>query len=126
MSDLLHSWGKSWQLPMPHWDLVASVYYFTGVKGGASSLHMHERKANLFVVTHGILCVTVQGKDHLLISGQSIVVQPGEPHRMRFVTDASGYELYYPTANQRVSQDDIVRLEPGITPDGKVYQQWQA
>jgi quercetin dioxygenase-like cupin family protein len=120
-----HAWGRSRLL---HSEPATALYAFSGTKGGASSLHLHERKANVFILEDGILEIDVDGMKRRLYANQAMVVPAGVPHRMTFVDDASGYELYYPTGSSDavVDHDDIVRLEPGWTPDGQEHREWKA
>lgn len=123
MSDKIeHAWGTSRLLG----DTGGSaIYSFIGDAGGSSSYHLHEYKANVFIVLKGILELDVDRAKRRLYAGQSFTVPIGVAHRMTFITEVAGLEVYY-TLTGDVDLKDIVRIEPGWTPDGQKYQQWQA
>ena len=118
-----HAWGASHLLGNYG---SSAIYSFGGLAGGASSFHLHEHKANVFVVLDGILELDVDRAKRRLYTGQSFTVPIGVGHRMTFVTDVVGLEIYYTLKGDEIDPKDIIRLEPGWTPDGKKYQQWQA
>lgn len=43
-------------------------------------LHMHKRKEETFLVLHGDLVLTIDGKEHILTPGEQITVFPGQWH----------------------------------------------
>jgi mannose-6-phosphate isomerase-like protein (cupin superfamily) len=118
-----HAWGRSWLYLV---ESGMTLYRFTGMAGGASSYHLHENKVNVFVVMKGILEIDVDRAKRRIYGGQSFTVPIGAPHRMTFITDVLGFELYYTVKGDEIEAKDIIRLDPGWTPDGKKYQQWQA
>ena len=88
--------------------------------GGFSSIHLHERKYNQFVVTLGTLAVNyfdeqnrhVRGE--LVATGDSLIVQPMERHQFFAETTVHGYEVYW-GKDGKVDPEDIVRFsENGI------------
>lgn len=112
---LTHAWGRSWLL---HSDDRTALFRFEGRKGGASSLHYHEGKDNIFIVTRGALKVAFNGFEVLVGPGQSVRVPAWVPHRMRMLADVAGYELYEAAGEDALRLEDITRLEPGWTPEG--------
>lgn len=118
-----HAWGESWRAEGQN---ACHVFRFEGKRGGASSLHLHEFKTNVFVVERGILELRIDGMTRRLYPGQSCSVAPGTSHRMVFVTNAEGYEFYYSPFGTTVMANDIIRIDPGWTPQGQQFQQWEA
>jgi len=91
-----------------------------GVAGGASSLHTHRDKANLFHVLHGF--VEIHGEQGKLITLDKhrhpvFVAPPRMVHRMVFQTDAILFEVYTPGLNRTVQLEDIQRLDHGRYPE---------
>jgi quercetin dioxygenase-like cupin family protein len=123
MTRLEHAWGESFQLVG---GFEAALFRFRGKKGGASSLHLHEHKVNVFIVSEGILEIEYDGLSQRLYPGKTLAIPAGTPHRMTFLTDAAGYELYYAVDEVGVVLGDIKRLQPGWTPEGEEYRKWQA
>ena len=73
------------------------------------SLHVHDHKANLFLVLTGRLSVIVEKNDYALVDvtelgpGQWTIVWPGEYHRFETgVDNAEAIEVYFP---QPVGED---------------------
>jgi quercetin dioxygenase-like cupin family protein len=92
-----------------------ALVQFSAEEGGRSSLHYHDRKNNIVIVTSGI--VEIYAADCRLMrrleAGEMFVVHNGVPHQLRFVTDAQGYEIFTPSAGGPINMDDIVRKEDG-------------
>jgi len=85
-----------------------------GTAGGASSLHVHRGKANLFLCVEG--AIEVWSRDGLIASlreGDCCCVPAGEPHRMVWLSSGVVLELYRSTGGRPIDLGDIDRLEPG-------------
>lgn len=114
-----HSWGSSRHLVVTdQFDLAVA----SGHAGGASSLHVHHGKHNVFLIRIGTVEIT-GAEDELLARldpQQAYTVPAGLPHRMQFVTDAVLYEFYYPVEdNGGIDLDDIQRFDAGWEPGAK-------
>lgn len=124
-------WGKSQHLYIcQNTDLALAL----GRAGGASSLHVHRDKHNIFVVQFGVIELWGPGEkfiaqvagpgDAHIVSRMSehpyvqtaYMVPAGVPHRMVFLTDARLHELYQAVLGRMLDLDDIERLEPGWKP----------
>jgi oxalate decarboxylase/phosphoglucose isomerase-like protein (cupin superfamily) len=91
-----------------------------GVAGGASSLHTHRDKSNLFHVLHGF--VEIYGTEGKIVTLDKhrhpvFVAPPGMVHRMVFQSDAILFEVYTAALNRTVQLDDIQRLDDGRYPE---------
>jgi len=92
--------------------------------GGYSSIHLHERKVNQFVVSSGTLCVTCFDSDlkqtrHRDVTDAShFQVTPCVRHQFIAVTDVEGYEVYWSQPSSSVlDPDDIIRFSAnGVIP----------
>lgn len=111
-----HKWGVSRHLVVTErFDLA----FAEGHAGGASSMHTHRRKHNVFMVLVGT--VEIHGVDGLLVRlnpHESYTAPANLPHRMVFVTNANLYELYYQVDDNGGTIDlgDIQRLDDGWKP----------
>lgn len=81
--------------------------------GQSHPLHMHKRKEETFLVIHGELLITIDGKQHNLTPGEQITVYPGQWHEF---TSVSGciFEEISTTAHKEDSfykDPDIANLE---------------
>ena len=89
-----------------------------GRAGGASSLHLHRGKSNLFFVQKGVLDVFVGGGlFRRLTADESVCIPANVKHRMAFVTDCEAVEVYCATdAGVPLVRTDIVRFDTGWKP----------
>jgi len=112
-----HTWGTSRHLVVTE---QFDVAHAIGTARGASSLHVHHSKHNVFLVLTGT--VEILGADNEVLTRinphESYTAPAGVPHRMAFVTDATLYEFYYPVDDNGGTIDlaDIQRLDPGWEP----------
>lgn len=60
--------------------------------GESASEHMHEDAYEIFYCVRGEVIFRVSGREVSLIGGGCIVIEPGEPHSTRAITEA---ELLY-------------------------------
>ncbi len=112
-----HTWGVSRHLLVTEkFDLALAE----GHAGGASSMHTHRRKHNVFLVLTGMVAIIGADGEPLADLGphESYTAPANLPHRMVFVTGATLYELYYPTDDNGgiIDLDDIQRLDGGWKP----------
>lgn len=112
-------WGRSRHLLItPAVDLALAI----GKAGGSSSLHVHHRKTNTFVVSRGVVVIRyflVSGEEEQtkrLEAGDSWTCPAGIAHRMAFETDAVLHELYTPQPGHPLDLGDIQRLRHGWGP----------
>ena len=81
--------------------------------GFQSSLHYHRQKKETFIVRYGACSLEVHKKDrmqlHKLATGDSITLQPGQPHRFWVETQHEECVIYEVSTHH--SDDDVVRLE---------------
>lgn len=99
----------------------AAVSILDTLKGGYCSRHFHSQRVNRFVVHTGVINVveydpggTVEVSRTKLQSGDMHDVEAGVVHRFEVVEPGLVVEIYYPSRPQdRVSQDDIIRLDLG-------------
>lgn len=90
------------------------------LKGGYSSVHKHNHKANVFVVHAGSVIIDSYGGEpsepyvpitrKQLGPGQSLVVLPGEFHRFYALDNSILSEVYFCNDSTPVSWNDIERL----------------
>ncbi len=112
-----HTWGTSRHIVVTEkFDLA----YAEGHAGGASSMHTHRNKHNVFLVLTGEVLIEGADGDPLavLCPHTAYTAKAGVPHRMVFLTDATLYELYYPVDENGGTIDlgDIQRLDKGWKP----------
>ncbi len=114
-----HPWGTSKHLVVTE---RFDVAYAEGKAGGASSMHVHDHKHNVFVCLTGI--VEIRGVDEAVLAElrprESYTAPAGLYHRMVFVTDATLYEFYCPVDDNgggTIDLADIHRIDGGWTPD---------
>ena len=111
---LRHLWGTSVKV-FDRSDL--ELWHLRGNAGGASSLHRHEKKANAFHCTRGVLRVIQLPADNrqkidILHPGASVSVAVGIPHRLIWDVDGEAYETY----TGEIIEGDIERMAPGWRP----------
>jgi len=79
---------------------VGETHYIEFKKGGFCSIHLHERKTNLFFVISGRLKISLwpEGDDledvTILEAGQSTTIPVGVKHKFEGLTDGSAIEVY--------------------------------
>jgi D-lyxose ketol-isomerase len=83
-------------------------------RGFQSSLHYHKKKKETFLVRYGTCTLEVHKKDvrqlHQLSTGDSFVLQPGQPHRFWVEATAADNCVVYEVSTHH-DDDDVVRLE---------------
>jgi mannose-6-phosphate isomerase-like protein (cupin superfamily) len=109
----IHLWGQSTTL---HVDGETELVRCAGYAGGASSLHLHRRKFNTFMLVSGKMRLSIEETDVIMSGGDSFTVRPGVRHRMAFVTDALLFELYAAIPGGSIEPGDIVRFDEGRKP----------
>jgi mannose-6-phosphate isomerase-like protein (cupin superfamily) len=118
-----HLWGFSTKLYLD--DRIMLTRMWAGEGGGASSLHLHERRHNLFQLSRGVIIVSVEefqpGKmrHHYLRPGHAIMVPAGQKHRLTVVEPMEGVELYLASDAQPIDPGDIHRFDEGWRPGDK-------
>ena len=119
-----HAWGKSRSI---YCDGKIQVDLIRGWDGGASSLHCHHFKHNLFIVLAGGISLTDEGGDetHLLkgdVGSNSALIRAGDWHRMTFTAHTTAIEVYMSTAEIPILDPvatmyaDIERKDVGVEP----------
>lgn len=110
-------WGWSW--PRVRNELV-EIVDIEVVDGGFCSVHLHERKENIFVVVSGTLAVDVWNDDGVFFSRHPLesrlgvlTVPPGRKHQFTAYGPVRAIEIYRPVAGQRLDPNDIVRFSEG-------------
>ena len=94
-------------------------------RGGYSSLHEHSDKHNLFIVTEGLLKVTLFERSgdqfepigqHLLTPERGVLLVKAQiPHQFLCLEDSQVIEVYWPASSNALDRDDIRRyVENGI------------
>jgi len=77
---------------------TVSAHYLDIKKGGYSSYHRHEFKANIFYIVCGSLLIEKQVGKHsdktVLTEGQSMVIAPGIWHTFSALVDTKCIEVY--------------------------------
>lgn len=113
-----HTWGTSKHLVVTE---RFDVAYAVGEAGGASSMHVHNAKHNVFLCLTGV--VEIRGPEDdvlaLLHPHEAYTAPAGLHHRMVFVTDATLYEFYYPVDDNgggTIDLADIHRIDGGWSP----------
>ena len=92
--------GKIWGLTTEFFRCqTVSAHYLQIKKGGFSSLHKHDIKANVFYVVKGRLSITQEmglgvSDVTVLTAGQSTVIPPGIFHQFRADLDTECIEVY--------------------------------
>jgi quercetin dioxygenase-like cupin family protein len=114
-----HLWGVSKTLFQ---DDRTSLVRFVAEAGGSSSLHYHDQSSNLISVCSGTVEVYQNHSAlwRVLDAGESTMIPPGVPHRLRFVTDAVGYELYVSSPGSDFDSLDIHRMGTGVLSQRRV------
>ena len=126
------SWGKSIRRFIDSYLQVEEAHID---KGGYSSVHLHERKWNEFIVSKGSLLVHIyddQGKSemtHELEPGIRIHVPPNIRHQFVATTKVVVYEVYFDPSHQLDPEDIIrfskngcyVKISPTLTNDTVEY-----
>ena len=116
-----HHWGTSETLFL---DDRCQLDRAHGLEGGASSLHLHERKHNQFIVVAGCVEIWLPTRDgpesmtYRLTAGGSCWIPAGDRHRMVFAEDSDLYELYMAVPGAAIDQHDIKRFDEGRRPLG--------
>lgn len=115
----IKSWGES--IPLCR-DDVAEIVRVKIKHGGFSSLHLHERKHNLFIVLSGTLQVKVHEDDALRTLRSNkflksdtppLLVPAGTLHRFFALDDVEAVEVYVSSDGTPVEAGDIVRQDEG-------------
>jgi len=101
---------------------LSEVHYLEIVSGGYCSEHRHVKKWNKFIVTDGLLKVTIfNTKDfgpdmcYIIGPGESLDVKPGDFHRFDALEDTNCIEVYWV---EDVLSTDIERRTQGGLYDG--------
>ena len=94
----------------------------SGLRGGASSMHMHREKHNAFLILQGGMDILVPvGAGEVifkrLVARDCVTIPAGTKHRMVFVTDCRALEIYTPAGLGPVDPADIVRFDEGRSPE---------
>lgn len=112
-----HAWGESWDI---YRDKSVWVVGFKGYKGGASSVHRHDRMINFFVLTAGEMALREHGRlvPMYLAAGRTATIKAGVYHQLDFTADAEGIETYYAMPGHEIDAADITKLTPPRAPDG--------
>lgn len=111
-------WGTSHRLLLNDFCQMEKIEV---VPGGYSSIHLHQRKHNLFCVQSGVLTVEVYKNQATrpadsrdLKDGDSWSIGPNTRHRFHAKSSTVAYELYW-SSEGTVDPDDIVRYsENGV------------
>jgi mannose-6-phosphate isomerase-like protein (cupin superfamily) len=115
MSLLQKPWGYSTRLFINEAIQLERIFI---QGGGYSSIHLHERKYNQFVVQKGMLLINTFDDtltwqtDIKVASGQQLTIEPNVRHQFVARSDVEAYELYWPAvpSDGPVAPEDIVRF----------------
>jgi mannose-6-phosphate isomerase-like protein (cupin superfamily) len=121
-------WGTSQRLLVTDFMQVERIQVR---KGGYSSVHLHKRKNNLFVVEAGRLQVRLfdpwkkeTARLFMVSRGDMKTVEPGIRHQFYADTSVVAYEVYWidnPVAGEMLDCDDIQRFsESGVDENGEL------
>lgn len=107
-------WGET---RCVHRDMTHEVWHASIRKGGYSSRHTHDRKANLFYVSSGTLLVhvynnsfsTIPSTTYKLEKGEQISIDDGVWHQFEAATDVELVEVYW----VYLRGEDIRRADEG-------------
>jgi len=97
-------------------DSITQVNHISVCEGGFSSKHFHKHKVNVFVVCSGELLVYLFNehlqptKQHVLRSGDTLVVPARVIHQFCATEQTNAYELYYGSSGGELFPNDITRL----------------
>jgi mannose-6-phosphate isomerase-like protein (cupin superfamily) len=93
------------------------VAYASINEGGYSSKHYHENNYNRFYVISGKLRIDIyrNNKEEFvdLVAGETVDVEPAVWHRMTALEPVRVIEIYWPTNDQPINPEDIVREDNG-------------
>jgi len=67
---------------------IRNFSHITFKPGDAAVEHVHGEGYEIFYLIRGEIVVTVSGKGVALNEGSCLVVEPGEPHALRAITEA--------------------------------------
>ena len=122
-----HLWGFSTKLFLDDRIMLTRMWADEG--GGASSLHLHERRHNLFQVSRGLIVVSMEDfrltvqpgkmRHHYLRPGHAILVPAGQKHRLTVIEPMEGIELYVAAGDEPIDPNDIHRFDEGWRPGDK-------
>jgi len=101
MNRELKIWGERWLVRK---DSTHAVSYLEVKAGHRCSWHSHNTKYNLFVVLDGELKLVIEEMDVKAVvtlrRGESFVINPGQWHEFRAVTDCMVIEEMYVEYNE--------------------------
>ena len=79
--------------------------------GGQSSIHLHKKKVNMFIVESGKLRIYTEHNGWVLSPSEEISIKPKIQHQFIALTKVVAYEIYYAVAgNLPVNIEDIERF----------------
>lgn len=119
---------KPWGATRPVFEnQIASVFECQTKRGGFSSVHYHEAKENVFLITGGAVAVVWFSawvlQRRVLRIGESLAVPPLVPHQFQVIETGGMIEVYTQSGSQQpVERRDICRL----TDNGNMESGWQS
>lgn len=118
----VHLWGFSTKLYLD--DRVMLTRMWADEGGGASSLHLHHNRGNLFVVQKGLILVVTETPFGQLVNcyvtaNHSLMVPAGIKHRLVVPEPMEGFEFYQAVEGTVMDPNDIHRFDEGWRPGDK-------
>jgi len=104
-SDILRvpkAWGQ--EVVLVNNDLYCGKFLYFD-KEAVSSLHLHEKKQETFILLHGEARLELEGSENVLEWMRPVTILPGQEHKVTAITDALILEISTPH-----SDDDVTRF----------------
>ena len=112
--------GESYRFIQTGDDTNGQLFQFewTVEPGGSAPEHLHPHQSETFTVTNGEIHLVVNGVDHLLRSGETMVVPPGTAHTFR--NDANDTVRGIVEMNPSMHMHRFFETLAGLARDGKI------
>ena len=101
-------WGHE-QIIVNNGDYCGKILVLNG-PNYISSLHYHIQKRESFHILRGSVELELDGGKQVLWPGDTVTIEPGQPHRFRSLSESESSEILEISTPH--SDEDVVRIEP--------------